>query len=47
MATDNQSRAQRIAEASEQIRIKSEMLRNKLRGDDQNDNTSEDTRTSE
>lgn len=28
------SRAQRIAEAAEQIRIKSELLRDKLKGDD-------------
>lgn len=47
MATDKQSRAQRIAEAAEQIRIKSEMLRDRLRGDDERADTSKDTGTSE
>ncbi|WP_169823137.1 hypothetical protein [Anaerobacillus alkalilacustris] len=44
--TEIQSRAQRIAEASEKIRIKSEQLRNKLRGDDYIADTSKDTGTS-
>lgn len=47
MAAENQSRVQRIVEASEQIRIKSELLRDKLRGDDHIADTSSDTRTSE
>ncbi|MEB1809021.1 MAG: hypothetical protein LPK26_17325 [Bacillaceae bacterium] len=42
MPTENQSRAQRIAEAAEQIRIKSELLRERLRGDEERADTSKD-----
>jgi len=46
MQTEIQSRAQRIAEAAEQIRIKSELLRDKLRGEDYDGDTSDDKTTS-
>jgi len=42
MATDNQRRSERIAQASELIRIKSEQLIEKLRGDDVRADTSKD-----